>query len=119
MVGRNPNLTSVITIILLMIRRPPRSTLFPYTTLFRTISKAFNPTTIQSGGSSVTTLTLSNSNASVLTGGAFTDTLSNMSAVVGAVDGNFTGTTPSFFRAGATAPSFIGITIPSNSSCNG
>src|SRR2546422_5130492 len=27
-----------------MIRRPPRSTLFPYTTLFRSISKAQTPT---------------------------------------------------------------------------
>src|SRR5260370_31930473 len=27
----------------LMIRRPPRSTLFPYTTLFRSLRKAFDP----------------------------------------------------------------------------
>src|SRR2546430_6103515 len=27
-----------------MIRRPPRSTLFPYTTLFRSVSKEQNPT---------------------------------------------------------------------------
>jgi hypothetical protein len=34
------------------------------------ISKAFNPTSIASGGTSVVTLTVSNSNASALTGGA-------------------------------------------------
>ena len=37
------------------------------------------------------TLTLSNSNASALTGGAFTDTLANMSAVGGAVGGTCVG----------------------------
>src|SRR5688572_30955995 len=30
-----PNLTSISSFFFLMIRRPPRSTLFPYTTLFR------------------------------------------------------------------------------------
>ena len=59
-----------------------------------TIAKAFNPATIQSGGSSVVTLTLANSNAFPLTGGAFTDTLANMSAVGGAVGGTCTGTIP-------------------------
>src|SRR5207245_2115919 len=82
-----------------------------------TITKAFNPTTIQSGGSSVVTLTLSNSNASDLTGGAFMDTLSNMSAVGGAVGGTCTGTTPGTLSASATALSFTGITIPASSSC--
>src|SRR3989338_6347572 len=32
----------------LMIRRPPRSTLFPYTTLFRSRSRAAPPTTLRS-----------------------------------------------------------------------
>src|ERR1035438_3040123 len=82
-----------------------------------TIAKAFNPTTIQSGGSSVVTLTLSNSNASALTAGAFTDTLANMSAAGGAVGGTCAGTTPSSLIAGATALSFTGITIPASSSC--
>src|ERR1017187_10119743 len=82
-----------------------------------TIAKAFNPTTIQSGGSSVVTLTLSNSNASALTAGAFTDTLANMRAVGGAGGGTCAGTTPSSLSAGATALSFTGITIPASSSC--
>src|SRR3712207_9481190 len=33
-----------------MIRRPPRSTLFPYTTLFRSIWHAGNPTNIADAG---------------------------------------------------------------------
>src|SRR5256885_9485042 len=32
------HLTNVVLLFFLMIRRPPRSTLFPYTTLFRSIS---------------------------------------------------------------------------------
>src|SRR2546430_10962236 len=35
-----------------MIRRPPRSTLFPYTTLFRSVDVGFNPeNTVAPGGS--------------------------------------------------------------------
>src|SRR2546422_2811952 len=34
-----------------MIRRPPRSTLFPYTTLFRSRSSSSSSTCIRSGGS--------------------------------------------------------------------
>jgi uncharacterized protein (TIGR03437 family) len=83
-----------------------------------TISKAFNPATIQTGGTSVVTLTLSNAaNTTALTGGAFTDTLTNMSAAGGAVTGNCSGTTPSSLTAGATALSFTGITIPASGSC--
>ncbi len=82
-----------------------------------TIAKAFNPATIQSGGTSVVTLTLSNSNTSALSNGSFTDTLVNMSAVGGAVGGTCVGTTPATLSAGATALSFTGITIPASSSC--
>ena len=49
-----------------------------------TINKAFGPPSIQSGGTSVVTLTLTNNNTFAATGGAFTDTLANMSAVGGA-----------------------------------
>src|SRR5205807_2728218 len=48
-----------------------------------TITKAFNPTSIQSGGTSTVTLTLTNSNASALTNAAFSDMLTNMSAAGG------------------------------------
>ena len=82
-----------------------------------TIAKSFNPATIQSGASSTVTLTLANGNAAALTGGAFTDTLANMSASGGAVGGTCTGTTPGSLTAGATALSFSGITIPASGNC--
>src|SRR5665811_251283 len=74
-----------------------------------TIGKAFSPASIASGGNSVVTLTLANGNGSALTGGAFSDTLVNMSAAGGAVTGSCVGTTPSTLVAGATALSFSGI----------
>ncbi|MDQ3010515.1 MAG: hypothetical protein M3X11_07410, partial [Acidobacteriota bacterium] len=82
-----------------------------------TIAKVFSPTSIPSGGTSIVTLTLNNSNASVLTNGAFTDILTNISAVGGAVGGTCAGTTPNTLAAGATNLSFSGITIPASSSC--
>ncbi len=82
-----------------------------------TIGKAFNPTSIAPGGTSVVTLTLSNSNVTGLSGGSFTDTLTNMSAAGGAVTGTCAGTTPASLTAGATALSFSGIAIPASSSC--
>src|SRR2546429_654561 len=44
----------------LMIRRPPRSTLFPYTTLFRSISKVHNGTFTQGDTGDTYTVTASN-----------------------------------------------------------
>ncbi len=82
-----------------------------------TISKAFNPATIQSGGTSVVTLTLANTNAFPLTGGAFTDTLANMAAVGGTAGGTCTGANSNTLVGGSTALSFSGITIPTNGSC--
>jgi Dockerin type I domain len=81
------------------------------------ITKGFNPTSITSGGSSVVTLTLTNNNATALTGGAFSDSLVNMSALGGAVGGTCAGTTPNTLAANATALSFSGITIPASASC--
>lgn len=81
------------------------------------INKAFNPTAIQSGATSVVTLTLSNGTAANDTGGAFTDTLVNMSAAGGAVGGTCVGTTPNILAAGATALGFTGITVPASASC--
>lgn len=83
-----------------------------------TIAKAFAPTSITAGGSSTVTLTLSNGNTTgALTGAAFTDTLTNMSAVGGTVGGTCAGTNPTTLPAGATALSFSGITIPNNGNC--
>src|SRR3712207_9037946 len=41
---RRLNTTVISGVFLLMIRRPPRSTLFPYTTLFRSIRRALRTT---------------------------------------------------------------------------
>ena len=82
-----------------------------------TISEAFSPASIASGGSSTLTYTISNTNANALTGGAFTDTLAKMSAVGGAVGGTCLGTTPNTLSAGVTALSFTGIALPASSSC--
>ena len=82
-----------------------------------TISKAFNPATIPTGGTSVVTLTLTNGTLTPLTGGAFTDTLANMSASGGSVTGTCTGTTPSTLAANATNLSFTGINLPASNSC--
>jgi uncharacterized repeat protein (TIGR01451 family) len=82
------------------------------------IAKAFNPTTIGSGGTSTITFTLSSTNSNTVTNASFTDTLTNMS-VSGAqtVGGTCVGTTPSSLTNGQTALSFSGISIPANGSC--
>ncbi|MDX2041721.1 MAG: hypothetical protein SF097_10740 [Acidobacteriota bacterium] len=82
-----------------------------------TIAKGFSPTSITVGGSSAVTLTLTNPNATPLTGAAFSDTLTNMTALGGAVTGTCSGTTPSSLSAGATSLNFSGITIPASGSC--
>jgi len=83
-----------------------------------TITKAFNPSMILVGGTSTVTLTLSNPNTTGdLTNASFTDNLTNMSAVGGAVGGTCAGTTPNTLSPGATNLSFSGITIPNNSNC--
>jgi mucin-19 len=82
-----------------------------------TITEAFSQATIQFGGISAVTLTLTNGNSSALTGGAFTDTLVSMSTAGGAVGGTCDGTTPSTLPTGQTALNFGGITIPASSSC--
>ena len=83
-----------------------------------TISKAFSPTSIVAGGTSMVTLTLTNPNAGIsLTGAAFTDSLMGMSTTGGVVGGTCTGTTPNTLSAGTTYLSFSGITIPAGGSC--
>jgi CSLREA domain-containing protein len=85
-----------------------------------TISKAFGPVTIQSGGTSTVTLTLTNPNAFALTGASFTDTLTNISAVGGAVGGTCAGANTNTLGAGATGLlSFSGITIPGSGTNGG
>jgi hypothetical protein len=71
-----------------------------------TISKSFSPTAVQAGGTSLVTVTLSNSNTLDLTGSAFTETLVNMSTVAGSVGGTCAGTSPGSFTAGQNSLSF-------------
>ena len=83
-----------------------------------TIAKAFAPATIAAGATSTVTVTLANTLGVPLTGGAFTDTLANMSiSAAGAAAGTCAGASANSFSAGATALSFTGITVPANSSC--
>ncbi len=77
-----------------------------------TIAKAFGTSSIPAGGNTTVTLTLSNPNATNLTGASFSDNLVGMSAAGGPVTGTCVGTTPSSILAGATSLSFGGITIP-------
>ena len=83
-----------------------------------TISKAFNPTSISSGGASTITFTLTNSVAIPLTSGSFSDTLANM-AISGAqaAGGTCVGAGSNIFANNATALAFSGITIPASGNC--
>ena len=76
------------------------------------ISQSFSPGTILSGGSSTLTFTLANPSGVGQSSGAFSDSLSGMSAAGGAVSGTCLGTSPSTLAAGATSLSFTGIAIP-------
>ncbi|MCX7256077.1 MAG: hypothetical protein NTZ64_04895 [Polaromonas sp.] len=82
------------------------------------IAKAFGTSPIAVGGSTTLTFTLSNTNATALTGAAFTDNLVNMSiATPGAATGSCTGVGTNLFSAGQTALNFTGLTIPASGSC--
>ncbi|MDE1961599.1 MAG: DUF11 domain-containing protein, partial [Xanthomonadaceae bacterium] len=80
------------------------------------IAKAFSPTTIAANGTSTLTITLSNANATALTGAAFTDTLPGGVTTQAAS----AATTCSPGTAGQTAGTvtLTGATIPANGSCN-
>ncbi len=90
-----------------------------------TIAKVFGTTTIQAGGTSIITFTLTNPNASVMTGAAFSDTFpagmtttAAAQTFTGAGRGTCTGAIPNSKAAGATASvSFAGINIPASGSC--
>ena len=82
------------------------------------ITKAFGTSPIAVGDSTTLTFTLTNSNATALTGAAFTDNLSNMSiATPGAATGSCTGVGTNLFSSGQTALNFTGLTIPAAGSC--
>jgi hypothetical protein len=83
-----------------------------------TIAKAFGTSPIAPGGTSTITFTLTNPNATQLTGASFTDTLANMS-VSGAQNagGTCTGASSNSLSAGATSLSLSGLTLPVSASC--
>src|SRR5262249_33678478 len=83
-----------------------------------TIAKAFSPTSIPLGTTSTITFTITNSNAFVLTNGAFTDTLSGMVIdAAGPASGSCAGAGGNVFTANQAALSFTGLSIPANLSC--
>src|SRR2546421_12531659 len=65
-----------------MIRRPPRSTLFPYTTLFRsTVTDSFTVTTAD-GTSQVVTVTINGTDDQTVIGGVATATVTETNSVL-------------------------------------
>jgi uncharacterized repeat protein (TIGR01451 family)/fimbrial isopeptide formation D2 family protein len=80
------------------------------------LTEAFGPGVIVTGGTTTLTITVRNPNAVALTGVAFNNTLSNMTAVGGVRGGTCAGTATSF-SAGATALGFSGLTVPAGASC--
>ena len=82
------------------------------------VAKAFNPTTIASGGTSTLTLTLANSNAVPLTGVTFNDTFPS-GLTVAAMPG-LTNSCSGSVTGGAAGNASIGLSagsIPANGSC--
>lgn len=91
-----------------------------------TIAKSFAPSTVQAGGSSTITFTLTNPNAAPLTGASFSDsfpagmtTTTAAQNFVGAGRGSCTGIIPTSktTTTADTGVSFAGINIPAGGSC--
>jgi uncharacterized repeat protein (TIGR01451 family) len=78
-----------------------------------TVAKAFSPNLIGVGASSTMTITLTNPNATAITGAAFTDTYPASLVNNGGLVNNCGGST----TAGASTLTFTGGTIPANGSC--
>ena len=82
-----------------------------------TVSKAFSPTTIVSGGVSALTITLTNPNGTALTGATFTDTYP-ATMVNGAAAGTTTCTNGTVTAVSGSATLMLsGAIIPANSNC--
>src|SRR5258706_6883367 len=79
-VSSNPN---YVTIFFLMIRRPPRSTLFPYTTRFRSGSITFNDVDLIDTHTTSVTPDAGNTVGGVLTMGAVSELATTESGTVG------------------------------------
>src|SRR2546430_8791697 len=87
-----------------MIRRPPRSTLFPYTTLFRSINDGQGGTTPPGSLSKIGTGTFELAGATAYTGGT---TVSAGTLVVSNKTGSSTGTGPVQVTSGTLGGSGI------------
>ena len=81
-----------------------------------TVSKAFNPAVVNSGGTSTLTITLSNAHASPATGASFVDTLPAGVTVSDGPQSNSCGGTLSASN-GSTTVTLTGGMIPGNGSC--
>jgi uncharacterized repeat protein (TIGR01451 family) len=82
-----------------------------------TVAKSFSPATIGTGGSSTLTVTLSNSNATAITGAAFTDTYPSnlLNAATPALTNTCVGTATA--AANGSSLALSGGTIPASGSC--
>jgi uncharacterized repeat protein (TIGR01451 family) len=82
-----------------------------------TLGKAFSPATINAGGVSTLTITLSNASASAATGAAFTDTLPTGVVIATTPTASTTCGGTLTATAGTSTVTLTGGTIPANSSC--
>ena len=89
-----------------------------------TITKSFSPATMQTNGTSTITFTLTNPNATPLTGASFSDTFPpNMTTIaaaqnyIGGGRGTCTGAIPSAGTGAVGSRTFAGVNIPANGSC--
>ena len=116
-VGRQSNTTSGVTTAALTTAGPVSNTATLDVTGPPTLSAAFAPGTIQSGGTSTLTFTLVNGDTIPLTNAAFNDTLNAALSIAGSgsvtVGGTCVGASSLSFAAGTTgALSFTGLTVP-------
>ncbi len=83
------------------------------------IAKAFGTSPIAPGGTSLLTFTLTNPSAIALTGGRFTDALTNLQvSAAGAAGGTCAGASSNTFTSGQTGTlAFSGLTLPASGSC--
>jgi fimbrial isopeptide formation D2 family protein/uncharacterized repeat protein (TIGR01451 family) len=115
--GTQTNITSGVSTLLLA-RGPASNTATLVVTNPPTLSNAFSPTLIETGGTSVITYTLLDSDTIPLTGAAFTDVLDPGLFVAGSgavsAGGSCVGASGNSFTAGTAGASlsFSGLTIP-------
>ena len=85
----------------------------PVTPIPPTLGKAFSPATINAGGTSTLTITLSNPDATIASSASLTDTLPGGVTTVGSASTTCGGT----LTTGTSSVTLTGGSIPANSSC--